>query len=150
MERVTHNLTASLARAPCGGADEFIRGKRHSLDERNKRLRAMRLEPPGNGTKHAIPLADLSWDAETLRLLLQQMLSKYGVGTADVMRVWDSSGDGSLRYARQCLRETRACTHVALLSPFSPVRPSTSPLSPSASLTLSPSPSPSLTPHEPA
>ena len=71
---------------------EFVRGRRHSLDARNKRMRRMLLEPP---PKHD-SLDELVWDVETLRQLLQQMLDSYGVGVADLMAAWDASGDGQL------------------------------------------------------
>ena len=36
------------------------------------------------------------WEPETLRLLLKRMLLKYQVGTADLIALWDRSGDGEL------------------------------------------------------
>ena len=81
-----------------------VRGRRHSLDERNKRVRTMRLEPPPNAN---YTLEDVAWDEESLRLLLQRMLSRFGVGPSDLMRAWDKSGDGLLD-RREFSREIQA------------------------------------------
>ena len=98
---------------------EFVRGRRHSLDERNKKVRTMRLEPPPNAP---YTLEDVAWDEETLRLLLQKMLSRFGVGPSDLMRAWDKSGDGLLD-RREFSREIQvwSCT---LLWPTQIVTPS--------------------------
>lgn len=55
---------------------EFIRGRRHSLDARSKRVRAMHLAPPGGGR-----LEDVLWNVSTLRLLIQQMLGARAFAT---------------------------------------------------------------------
>lgn len=60
---------------------EFIRGRRHSLDKRNKPLRAMRMLPP-EGSRHS--LEDLVWDTETLRILMQQMIERANASPMDV------------------------------------------------------------------
>ena len=81
---------------------EFVRGRRHSLDARNKRLRSMTLEPPrmkidlGGEDKVRVGLEHLLWDTETLRLLIQRMLASYGADVSDLMKAWDRSGDGKL------------------------------------------------------
>lgn len=72
---------------------EFVRGQRHSFDKRNKQLDTMRLEMPAGSN---LTLEEIAWDADTLTLLLQQMLEKNGVGSADLMRMWDSGGNGEL------------------------------------------------------
>jgi hypothetical protein len=76
-----------------------VRGRRHSLDERNKRVHAMRLEPP-EGASYSV--ADIVWDVETLRVLIQQMLERACVSTGSLIKAWDKSGDGELN-----LREAR-------------------------------------------
>lgn len=82
---------------------EFCRGKRHSLDERNRKSRAMRLRPPPRAT---FTLDEIMWDGETLRLLLQQMLVTHGVSVAELMQAWDRNGDGRLS-RREFLEEVR-------------------------------------------
>lgn len=72
---------------------EFVRGRRHSLDRRTKRIHAMRLQAPsGEGSA----LGRLAWDESTLRVLLQQALERCHVGPTDLIRAWDTSGDGQL------------------------------------------------------
>ena len=72
---------------------EFIRGRRHSLDTRNKRLRGLRLEPPPNSS---FTLEQIHWDAETLRILLKQLIERGRCGAQDLMKAWDTSGDKNL------------------------------------------------------
>lgn len=72
---------------------EFVRGRRHSLDARNKRLRGLRLEPPPN---LLVTLDEIHWDAETLRILLKQMIERGRCGPQDLMKLWDTSGDRHL------------------------------------------------------
>ena len=68
---------------------EFIRGRRHSLDRRNVQVRQMRLQPPPGVSS----LENVIWDVETLRILLQQMLARYGVSIGELMSAWDRNGD---------------------------------------------------------
>jgi len=70
---------------------EFIRGRRHSLDRRNRNVRAMQLQAPLGARSSS--LLDVSWDVESLRVLLKQMLERSQMGTAELMRAWDRSGD---------------------------------------------------------
>ena len=72
---------------------EFVRGRRHSLDERNKKMRAMKLELPSDCP---YTLEQIAWDVETLRALMKRMLATAQVGTGHLMKVWDKSGDGEL------------------------------------------------------
>ena len=72
---------------------EFVRGYRHSLDERNKKVRALKLEVP-EGASYTFD--EVAWDVETLRILMQQMLSRSCAGPSDLMKVWDQSGDNQL------------------------------------------------------
>jgi len=72
---------------------EFVRGHRHSLDHRNKRLAKMRLQPPAGAN---YTLKDIAWDVNALRTLMQSMLADACVGTSSLMKVWDKSGDGEL------------------------------------------------------
>lgn len=67
---------------------EFVRGHRHCLDARNKKMRELRLEPPPG-----VALNDVLWEVDTLRLLMQQMLKRAGHGILDLIRSWDQSGD---------------------------------------------------------
>lgn len=68
---------------------EFIRGRRHCLDRRNVQVRQMRLQPPPGVSS----LENVVWDVETLRILLQQMLARYGVSIGELMSSWDRNGD---------------------------------------------------------
>lgn len=67
---------------------EFIRGRRHSLDARNKRGKTMKLEPPDGATLMAI-----KWNAETMRVMFKQMMVRCKMGPLDLMRYWDQSAD---------------------------------------------------------
>jgi hypothetical protein len=58
---------------------EFVRGRRHTLDRRSKRVRGMRLEPPPS-----ISLEEIAWDVEALRTLLRAMLDSYEVTVVSV------------------------------------------------------------------
>ena len=70
---------------------EFIRGKRHSLDQRTKREQHMKLEaPPG------MSLDTIEWGAETLRILMQNMLLRCNMGPGELFRAWDRDGDKKL------------------------------------------------------
>jgi hypothetical protein len=71
---------------------EFVRGKRHSLDKRVARVRAMQMEPPPGITS----LSHIVWNVPTLRYLMQQMLTNSNVTMAELMRAWDISRDGTL------------------------------------------------------
>ena len=73
---------------------EFVRGRRHSLDHRTKRIKSLRLVCPAGLT-----LDTIKWDVEALRLMLQHMLSYHNVGPADLINAWDSSGDSQLGQA---------------------------------------------------
>ena len=71
---------------------EFIRGRRCSLDARNKRI-TLRLEPPPGAV---YTLRDILWNVDSLRFLLQQSLKRGNVKVTDLMKAWDSSQDGQL------------------------------------------------------
>ena len=77
---------------------EFVRGRRHSLDLRNKKVAGMRIEPPPGKTFN-----DIVWSIDTLRLLIQQMLERANQSTLALVKAWDKSGDGEL--SRKELRE---------------------------------------------
>ena len=68
-----------------------VRGRRHSLDQRTKRINCLSLVCPAGLT-----LDTIKWDVEALRLMLQQMLIHHNVGPADLISAWDSSGDKQL------------------------------------------------------
>lgn len=53
----------------------------------------MRLQPPPNVS---YTLSDISFDVETLRLLLLQMLIRSNVSVGSMIKAWDVSGDGEL------------------------------------------------------
>ncbi len=92
-----------------------MRGRRHSLDERNKRLRDMRMEVPAEA-KLECGLQDLAWDVESLRYLLTHMLLRHDAGTADLMKLWDKNGDGELDVhecaTRHAVSSRQTCMHV--------------------------------------
>jgi len=72
---------------------EFVRGRRHCLDKRNQKVKAMKIEPPeGSGT----PLEEIVWTVPTLHLLINQMLRRSHVSTLQLMESWDANGDGEL------------------------------------------------------
>ena len=66
---------------------------RHSLDERTKQVRGLRLEPPTHAT---FSLADIIWTVETLRILTHQMLTRRKVGVRALVDAWDQTGDRTL------------------------------------------------------
>ncbi len=72
---------------------EFVRGRRHCLDKRTRRVRAMKLEPPP-GSDYT--LDNIQWTVPTLRYLLQQMLKNCNLSVTDLIRAWDLSHDGTL------------------------------------------------------
>lgn len=74
---------------------EFIRGRRHSLDRRNIRVRNLRLQPPEGSS--AWTLDQLPWltmepaaGVEMLRKMLVQMLERGGASTVDFMKLLDT------------------------------------------------------------
>jgi len=74
---------------------EFVRGKRHSLDNRSKRELARGLVPPP-GSPRTLTLDTIAWDVETLRVLMQQMLDRCKVSPSELFRAWDRDGDKEL------------------------------------------------------
>lgn len=73
---------------------EFVRGRRHSMDTRNKKARAMVLVPPEGMT-----LDNIRWDVESLRILIQEMLVRCSRGPHDLFRAWDRDSDKNLTRA---------------------------------------------------
>ena len=67
--------------------DEYIKGRRHSLDPRNRLAFGWRLVPPADQS-----LDTLLWDAphgtEILRVLIVDMLDRGKAGVADLIRLW--------------------------------------------------------------
>ena len=74
---------------------EFVRGRRHSLDRRSKRVRGLCFKPPSWATYTADGIA---WDAETLRAQLQQLLARARppISSHDAVIAWDRLGTGQL------------------------------------------------------
>ena len=72
---------------------EFVRGRRHSLDERNKRMRTLTLEPP-KGAQYT--LDEIKWDVDTLRIMLNLALDRANAGPNDLFQAWDKSGDNKI------------------------------------------------------
>ena len=72
---------------------EFVRGYRHSLDQRKRMQEALKIQPPPGA---AYTINDIVWNVETLRTLMQQMIARSGVGTTHLIDNWDKSGDGEL------------------------------------------------------
>lgn len=62
---------------------EFIKGRRHSLDPRGKPALELTFELP-----EGIRLDDLLWDADLLRFLVADMLSRCKAGANDLLRRW--------------------------------------------------------------
>ena len=75
---------------------EFVRGRRHSLDRRNKRVRRLTCKPPPWAT---FAYAGVLWDPEVLRGQLNQMLTRAKVSAFDVVRAWDRKGKDYLTRA---------------------------------------------------
>jgi len=79
---------------------EFVRGRQHPLDSRrkwsnHKQLDAMRIHPP-EGVVPPVKLDEIVWDTETLRILVQQMISRENISPTDLLQSFDKSGDGVL------------------------------------------------------
>ena len=73
---------------------EFVRGRRHSLDRRSKRVRDMVCKPPSWAT---YTLEGIAWDAETLhRQIWQMLMARRRVRVKDVSRAFDKRGLGRL------------------------------------------------------
>ena len=66
---------------------EFLRGRRHPLDARNKRVRDAAILPP----HAAMSLESISWDVETLRILLKRMLERCKLAPCDLLSEWSKS-----------------------------------------------------------
>lgn len=90
---------------------EFVRGRRHSLDERTKQVRAMKLEVPPNAV---YTLDDIAWDVDTLKFMLQRMMGRYHVGPSDLIRAWDTSGDGQVDRNELVSNIRRLCRSVSM------------------------------------
>ena len=86
--RLTSNVFWLLLRRTAAG---------HSLDERNKNVRAMRIEPPPGCS-----LDEIRWDVETLRILIKQTLARCRSDPVALMKAWDKSGDGTLSKRELC------------------------------------------------
>ena len=76
---------------------EFVRGRKHSLDNRRK-LKDIRLHlqpesqvDPMSGELVTPTLEVIAWDPEALRTLIKQMLSRNDVGTTDLMQALSSN-----------------------------------------------------------
>ena len=78
---------------------EFIRGKRHSLDARNMRVKEMTLDPPPDA---GYTLEQVAWDSETLRYQILLMMDTYELGTVHLIRAWDQNGDRQLTEKEFC------------------------------------------------
>ena len=71
---------------------EFVRGRRHSLDQRSKRELELRLELPLGAM-----LEQVAWDVESLRILIKQMLERCHANPADLVRKWQGARMGLQR-----------------------------------------------------
>ena len=62
---------------------EFIKGKRHSLDQRRKPPFDTQLRPAEGRA-----LDELAWDTDVLRVLIADMLARCHKGAADLLKMW--------------------------------------------------------------
>lgn len=69
-----------------------MRGRRHSLDARNKRVRQMTMTPAAGCNS----LEEMVWDEPTLRRSIRRMLASAHVSAYDVVLAWDRGRDGEL------------------------------------------------------
>lgn len=70
---------------------EFVRGRRHALDRRTNKVKALSL------VRHPeYELDELVWDADELRHQIHIMCGHCKISTADLLRAWDRSGDRTL------------------------------------------------------
>ena len=74
---------------------EFIRGKRHSLDYRNKKVRDLTMAPPPDESEYT--LSDIDWTEASLRLMFHKMLTRSKLGALDVIKAWDNDGNGEVQ-----------------------------------------------------
>ena len=86
---------------------EFIHGRRHSLDPRNRRSLdlALRLPDELSSAARAWRLDDLAWSSAVVRRLITLMLERSNAGPAQLMRAW--GGRHGLRREEfvECVRE---------------------------------------------
>ena len=100
---------------------EFIRGKRHRLDQR-RRLSSndMRLVPAEGTVPVGTRLDDLAWDASVLRSLLREMLKRCqpAAGAEELIRSWNGTRRGLSRSEFiGCRCRVPRIAHRCLLSP---------------------------------
>lgn len=72
---------------------EFVRGRRHSLDHRTKRVRKLLIKQPEHGRW---VLEEIIWDDEVLCGHIQQVMIRAKVVASDVIHAWDPGGVGSI------------------------------------------------------
>ena len=70
---------------------EFVRGRRHSLDERTRKV----LQPKAIETPEGVTLDQIVWDEEVLQFLIRHTLEKHHTGPADLLRVWAGRAAGA-------------------------------------------------------
>lgn len=98
---------------------EFVRGRRHSLDNR-RRVLSMKLEPlpqshPNRlGSKFQPTLDQLDWDPETFRSLVRQMLQRNRLGKISMIRAWDRARAGS-DFRTLALNRSEFCSEMQML-----------------------------------
>ena len=72
---------------------EFVRGRRHCLDRRTKRVRMMTLRTLPTA---AYTLGSIAWDVPTLLAQLQEMMDRAKVSPVDFVRALDKRGTGEV------------------------------------------------------
>lgn len=72
---------------------EFVRGKRHSLDYRHKRVHGMTAAPPKNAS---YKLRDVAWDETALSIILKMAMDRCFVSPSDLITAWDKGKNGDL------------------------------------------------------
>ena len=70
---------------------EFVRGRRHSLDERTRAV----LQPKNIETPEGVTLDQIVWNEEVLRFLIRHTLGMHHIGPADLLRVWAGRAAGA-------------------------------------------------------
>lgn len=68
---------------------EFVKGKRHSLDPRNKQVDSLSLL----AADAKYTLEEVAWSEDTLRHLMHAMMTRRRIGPLDLINAWDQNGD---------------------------------------------------------
>ena len=93
---------------------EFIRGRKHSLDERHFNRAVGKLVPEPQldvktGLEVRPSLEEIAWDPEALRILIKQMLGRCNLAPTHLLRAWDGT---EVRNGSSGLTRVTFATHV--------------------------------------